>query len=234
MRVLAFDACLGAVSAAAGEMSPDGAWTAHAQAFVACTSGHAEALMPMLARVVGEAGITFKDVDRIVTTVGPGGFTGVRVGVAAARAFAVATGCALVGITSLEALAEEARARLEARGEGRDIVVAVDARRGMVFHARFASGALAPAIPQLLSLELAAIDLLRAPGVVVGSAAPALLAGATEALRGCHLLCDLQPNAATFAALGARRAPDSTLIPLYLRPPDAKEQAASVLARARP
>ena len=232
MRVLAFDACLGAVSAAIGDATSDGAWSLRAAECVACAGGHAETLMPMLARVSRAAGVGFADIDRIVTTVGPGGFTGVRIGVAAARAFAVSTGCDLVGLSAPEALALEARAHLGP--DAGDVIVANDGRRGMVFYARFSAVAGRPADPQFLTLEAAAEEVARQPALVIGSAAAAVLAkaGLCNPAGSARLPADLQPNAATFAPIGAQRAATAELLPLYLRPPDAKEQSASVLARA--
>ncbi len=74
--------------------------------------GQSEALIPMVEAVMGEAGWAFGDLDRLGVTVGPGSFTGVRIGLAAARGLALAGGgLPLVGVTSLEAIALEARAR---------------------------------------------------------------------------------------------------------------------------
>ena len=91
MNVLAFDTCLGAVSVAVRWQGPGGDWlTRHAHE--ARERGHAERLMPMIAEVMEDAGLAFSDLDRIAVTVGPGTFTGVRVGVAAARGLALASG----------------------------------------------------------------------------------------------------------------------------------------------
>ena len=67
--------------------------------------GHAEALMPLIARVMKAAGLTFTDLDRVVVTTGPGSFTGLRVGIAAARGFGLATGKPVVGVSTLSAYA---------------------------------------------------------------------------------------------------------------------------------
>lgn len=233
MRVLAFDVCLGAVSAAAGTLGVDGAWSLLASDRNLRKTGHAEALMPMLADVVGRAGFGFRDLERVVVTVGPGGFTGVRIGIAAARALALATQCSLVGLTSLEALASEARCVLGSKLDGRDLAIAVDAGREMVFWARFPGGEGASPVPQLLTLEDAAGCLGSAPVLVVGSAAVAVSARAPLG-SACEVVADLQPDAASFAPLGAMRAPVDVLRPLYLRPPDAKVQTSMVLPRAVP
>src|SRR3569833_895579 len=67
--------------------------------------GHAEALMPMIARVMQSASLAFTSLDRIAVTVGPGSFTGLRVGISAARGLAVATGKPAIGLTALAAFA---------------------------------------------------------------------------------------------------------------------------------
>jgi tRNA threonylcarbamoyl adenosine modification protein YeaZ len=91
--------------------------------------GHAEALMPMVAEVLGEARITPRELDLIAATEGPGSFTGVRIAIAAARGLALATGTRLYGTDSLTVMARGAIAcGFEADGP---FAVAVDARRGM-------------------------------------------------------------------------------------------------------
>ena len=67
--------------------------------------GHAEALMPLMARVMSQSRLEFAELDRIAVTVGPGSFTGLRVGVAAARGIALAAGKPAVGLTTLAAFA---------------------------------------------------------------------------------------------------------------------------------
>ena len=100
MRILAIDAALPAVSACvldSAERTPLSSET-HAMA-----RGHAEALMPMIERVVGATDSGFAALDRIAVTVGPGSFTGIRVGLSAARAIGLALGKPVVGVTTLNA-----------------------------------------------------------------------------------------------------------------------------------
>ena len=78
---------------------------------------------------MGEAGLAFADLDRIAVTVGPGSFTGLRVGIAAARGFGLVTGCELVGIGTLDVHAAEA----QAIAPGRPVLVLLDARRDEVY-----------------------------------------------------------------------------------------------------
>lgn len=228
MRVLAFDACLGAVSAAAGVLRADGTWESVASDGQRVTAGHAEALMPMLDRVMREAGQTFANLDRIVATRGPGGFTGVRVAVAAARGFVLATGAKAVGLSTLDALAVSSRDRLGVRADAQPLAIAVDARRGMLFFAQYAPG-VRQAEPALLTAEEAAARIVG-PAIVTGSGAPALrpyLSGDAEVDD-----FDLQPEARLFASLAVHITSCDVLKPIYLRPPDAKAQTSFVLPRA--
>lgn len=223
MRVVALDASLRAVSVAAGTLAPDGRWASVASNFALRTTGHAEALMPMLASTVAEARLAFTDIERVIVTQGPGGFTGVRAGVAAARALALATGCELIGISTLDALVVEARAQ----GIAGAIAVAVDARRAMVFYADYAEGQ-DDAEPLFLSIADAATRCTRGGFSLVGSGA-----GLVAAHTGSPVLHgDLEPAARSFAPLALSRPSRGTVRPLYLRPPDAKAQASFVLPRA--
>jgi len=231
MNVLAFDTCLGAVSVAVRWNSPQGVWLAR-DAFEARERGHAERLMPMIAEVMGGAGLAFSDIDRIAVTTGPGSFTGVRVGIAAARGLALASGRPVAATTTLAVMARQADALLGKDRAGRLLAVAVDARRGMIFLQLFddAQGELGP--PMLLAPE----DVHALTGarrvIVVGSAA-GIVAKAIAAAGGTAqaALADLQPHARVLALMADRLTPTSPLRPLYLRPPDVKPQGDKSLAR---
>jgi tRNA threonylcarbamoyladenosine biosynthesis protein TsaB len=121
MNVLAFDTCFGAVSAAVRWKSARGEWLLR-EAYEPLTVGHAERLLPMIDDVMIGSGLTYQQLDRIAVTIGPGGFTGLRVGVAAARAMALATGKPVVGLTSLAAMAERAILHGVARSICRSLV----------------------------------------------------------------------------------------------------------------
>jgi len=235
MNILAFDTCLGAVSAAVSRRGPEGL-----RLHEACelrTAGHAERLMPMIREVMQAAGLAFAELDRIAVTQGPGGFTGVRLGIAAARGLALATGKPVVAATSLAVMAQRAEDLLAEAGEpvgARRLLVAVDARRGALYVQGFAAGAGATTEAQLLTAEDAARK-LRGDGavLVVGSGATAVAAAAqafgvvVEAR-----LTELQPHARHLAAMAAGLAPVSPVSPLYLRLPDVRPQEASALVRA--
>jgi tRNA threonylcarbamoyladenosine biosynthesis protein TsaB len=91
--------------------------------------GHAEALLPLIARVMKQSETNFRDLDRIAVTIGPGSFTGVRVGLAAARGFGVATGVPVVGVSTLSVYA----APYLAANSKSSVIAAIDARHDRVF-----------------------------------------------------------------------------------------------------
>jgi tRNA threonylcarbamoyladenosine biosynthesis protein TsaB len=232
MNVLAFDTCLGAVSAAVCSADAGGLRVL-AESYEPRTSGHAERLMPMIEETVQRSGLALGDIDRLAVTAGPGGFTGVRVGVAAARALALATGKPAVGVTSLEAMAHEARHLLGDASQGRRLVVAVDARAGMVYVQAFDDDAAGEAL--LLDPIDAAALIGRRQAVIVGSGAAAVAGLVADAGGLAEIaLTDLQPHARAVAALAADLDPTGSVRPLYLRRPDAKVQGDKSIPRAAP
>jgi tRNA threonylcarbamoyladenosine biosynthesis protein TsaB len=234
MHILAFDTCLGAVSVAVARLHPGGGELLH-EACEPRRSGHAERLMPMLIEATNNVGIGFADIERIAVTVGPGSFTGVRTGVAAARALALATGRPAVGVGCLAAIAFAAQHELGAELRERGLAVALDARLGLVYFQRFNAAAAALSAPCLLTPQACAKELASSPVIVVGSAAvPVMRAGSALGAAIETRLPDAEPRAAAVALLAARLAPDHPLQPLYLRAPDAKAQADGALPRALP
>src|SRR5205823_7559527 len=126
MRVLAIDTALEACSAAV--LDPGGGITASES--LAMTRGHAETLMPLIARVMSGAGVEFAQLDRIAVTTGPGSFTGLRVGISAARGIALAAGKPAVGLTTLTAFAAPV---VSANSEPHPVLAAIDARHDHVY-----------------------------------------------------------------------------------------------------
>jgi tRNA threonylcarbamoyladenosine biosynthesis protein TsaB len=233
MNVLAFDTCLGAVSAAVCRRGPQGAMLR--EAYEVRSAGHAERLLPMIAEVMQGAGLGFSELDRIAVTAGPGGFTGVRVGIAAARGLALATGKPVVAATSLAVMAHRAAEMLTDIGEalgGRRLMVAVDARRGVLYVQSFVAGAIETTEAQLLTPPEAAHSLGAEGAIVVGSGAAAVAAAAKAAGIAVEArLPELQPHARNLAAMADRLVPVSPVRPLYLRLPDVRPQEAAMLAR---
>jgi tRNA threonylcarbamoyladenosine biosynthesis protein TsaB len=234
MNVLALDTCLGAVSAAVRRRGPDGGWRLH-EAYEVRSAGHAERLLPMIAEVMDAAGLGFAELDRIAVTIGPGTFTGVRVGVSAARALALAAGKPVVAATSLAVMALRARELLEgAVPQARKLVVAIDARRGALYVQSFTAGAAEAGEARMSTAQEAAAWIGREPVLIVGSAAPALAALVNDAGGDAeHCLADLQPHARNLAVLAPGLTPVSPVKPLYLRPPDVRPQEGASLARAQ-
>ena len=216
MMVLGLDSAGGACSAA---LWRDGAIIA--RRFEVMARGHAEALMPMAEAVMTEAGIDFMALDAIGVTVGPGAFTGVRIGLAAARGLALAAGVPAVGVTTFEALAA---AVPEAERAGRVLLVAVDSKRADVY-AQLFDAALEPMTEPAALSPVALADRLPArPLLTVGDGVPLL----ADILAGRDVRTGSappHPDAGWVATLAAARLeagrPAETPAPLYLRPPDA-------------
>ena len=230
MNVLAFDTCFGAVSAAVRWKSARGEWLLR-EAYEPLTIGHAERLLPMIDDVMDGAGLTYKQLDRIAVTIGPGGFTGLRVGIAAARAMALATGLPVVGLTSLAAMAERANLLLgPARGK-RPLMIAVDARRGAFYIQVFGENAGDPLTPPaLLEAREAAALLPAGPALIAGSGAAAIKAAAPHTNIEI-VLPDLQPHARQLVLLAPVLSPMLPVTPLYLRSADAKPSSQPPLSR---
>src|SRR5512143_3266727 len=164
MNILALDTSMGACSAAL--LRANGATLSLSSREAVMARGHAEALMPMVAEVLAEAGIAAREIDLIAATQGPGSFTGVRIAIAAARGLALATAAKLYGTDSLTVMARTALASgLSPNGP---FAVAVDARRGMIYLGLYDETGARREGPLLISPEDAARllprDLTRAVG----------------------------------------------------------------------
>jgi tRNA threonylcarbamoyladenosine biosynthesis protein TsaB len=226
MRVLAIDTALEACSAAVLN-TETGAVTAESLPMV---RGHAEALIPLIDRVMKQAGTPFSDLDRIAVTTGPGSFTGLRVGIAAARGMALSTGKLAIGVTTLEAYA----APLIAHDDKTAVAVAIDARHQHVYLQIFAPGGRSQSAPRIDSVANA----VRA----AAACGPVRIVG-----TGANMLAMAWPSRETPPAMVEdRRAPDIAWVahlavaperdtsrprPLYLRAPDAQPQDAARLPR---
>lgn len=201
MRVLVIDTALDACTAAVFE---DGHALGVRTELMA--RGHSERLGGFVRDAVAEAGGGFEALERIGVTVGPGSFTGLRVGLAFAQGLGAALGLPVVGISTLEALARSAD-----RGQGATAAV-IDARRGQVYLQRFRDGA-PVAGPEALSIEDAATLLADGGCRITGSGA-VLVGGPAEAAT--------TPDPAALAMLTAAHDPEAyPPKPLYLRAPDA-------------
>jgi tRNA threonylcarbamoyladenosine biosynthesis protein TsaB len=191
-----------------------------ARRFAAMERGQAEALMPMIAAVLEEAALAIETLDLIAVTVGPGAFTGVRIGIAAARGLSLASGVPALGVSSFAAAA--AQAPIEER-RGRPLLVALDSRRAEFFVAMFGADNAPLGAGALLSAGEVEAQLPAEPLILAGDAAAALAA----ALRRADLALASRAgaiDAGDVARLAARawrpglRPPPPE--PLYLRAPD--------------
>jgi len=226
MRVLAIDTALEACSVAILD-------TEHADTCVHesinMQRGHAEALMPLIGRTLSRARLDFASLDRIAVTTGPGSFTGLRVGIAAARGIALATGKPAIGLTTLATFA----APLIAADDTLPVVVAIDARHDHVYLQVFGPGGRTLVTPRVAPLrEALRVSVSGAPRVM-GNAAN-LLAALWPA--GAHAPAAVEqrpaPDIEWVARLGAAATDTATPPkPLYLRAPDARPQDAVQLAR---
>src|ERR1700730_8899860 len=146
MRVLAIDTALAACSAAVLDTEYGGIVASESLPMV---RGHAEALMPLLQRVMNQARMTFADIDRIAVTPGPGSFTGLRVGIAAARGIALAADKPAVGLSTLSAYAAPHMATADTSPLG----AAIDARHEHVYMQVFGAGGRTTMQPRMASLR---------------------------------------------------------------------------------
>lgn len=211
MRVLVIDTALDLCTAGVFEVSSNGGPRALGLRSVAMSKGHQERLGGLARDAAAEAG-GFEGIDRIGVTVGPGSFTGLRVGLAFAQGLGAALDRPVVGISALDALAEDA-------GGAADVAALIDARRGQVYARRWRGGS--PTGPaEALSLD-AARDAVAGWGegaVLIGSGAPLI----AEAAPNARVMAADGPSPEGLARLTARGEPEtSPPRPLYLRAPDA-------------
>src|SRR6266571_2165213 len=190
MLILAIDTALDAC--AAGVLDTD-AGKLIAQESQAMKRGHAEALMPLIARVMKESGIAFSSLDRIAVTTGPGSFTGLRVGLSAARGIGLAASKPVVGLTTLTAYA----APVVSQNAELPVISAIDARHDQVYFQVVGGNGNALIRPCIAPLE--------------------------QALPPFKVDAQPAPEITWVAWLGAAVSPDTAPArPFYLRAPDAK------------
>ena len=225
MRVLAIDTALAVCATAVLDTERT---DLRARESVPMIRGHAEALMPLIARVMDAAELEFSELDRIAVTVGPGSFTGLRVGIAAARGIALAADKPSVGLSTLAAYA----APLIATDDSIPVLVVVDARHDQVYLQVFGVGGRTLMTPRIAPIHKAVQLASVRPVRIVGSAAD-VVAAAWPADVPAPALVETHPAADIdwVARLGAAAVSTALPKPLYLRPPDAQPQDASRLAR---
>jgi len=170
-------------------------------------------LAPTIGELLREASLQPKQLDGVMVSVGPGSYTGLRVGIMAAKAFAYATGCKLIAVPTFAAIA------LEVPAEAGEIWVVGDALQGLIYLQRFLRGA---PVDDLRIVAAAEVLPALHPTRVFG---PGLAVHAPESAR-----VILEPSLESVFGAGQRLAPLSrealfALEPLYLRGSSAEEKA---------
>lgn len=234
MRILAFDTATSATAVALCDPEAGMALEARDDPPPGARPGHTTKLMPLIRDVLDRAGVGWQNIERIAVGTGPGTFTGLRIGVATARALAQALGVGLVGVSTLEAVAMGAASQPVGA-----VLAVLDARRGEVFAAgwRTAAGGLDERVleplaisPEALAGRLSALPrplLAVGPGAVewreqLGRAGTVIPEEDSElhrvtALSHCRL------------ASGVDASSPAEVSPQYLRLPDAE-----IARRAKP
>jgi tRNA threonylcarbamoyl adenosine modification protein YeaZ len=229
MLVLAIDTALDAC--AAGVLDTDsGQLIAHES--LSMKRGHAEALMPLIARVIESADVAFAALDRIAATTGPGSFTGLRVGLSAARGIALAANKPAVGVTTLMAYAAPIV------GENREspVISVIDARHDHVYFQAVSGDGSELIQPCVAPVEEALVAARFGAPHLVGNAAR-LLADRWPANVPPPVAVDPQaaPDIAWVAWLAAAVSPDTAPPrPTYLRAPDARPAGNPLHKTAKP
>jgi tRNA threonylcarbamoyladenosine biosynthesis protein TsaB len=226
MRILAIDTSCGAASAAVYD---DVAREALAQETIAMAQGHAEALGPMVQRVMEQVEGGFPTIGRVAACIGPGSFTGIRIGLAMARAIALTIEAPVIGVSTFVAFAGP----LLAEPKPGVIATAIDAKHGQVYFQLFEGTGRPILAPMVATLR----EVVRAIG-----AGPARLAGnaaamvAEEAER-TGLVFDAfeaspYPDIVSIARIGLAADPDAfPARPLYVKAPDAHPSPGGAIAR---
>ena len=229
MRILAIDTSCGAASASvveSGKIEP--------LAVVSRTMarGHAEALAPMVEEAMKSIDGGVASLDRIAVTTGPGSFTGIRVGLALARAMGLALGIPVVGVSTLAAFA----AQLLSTPRQGVIAAVIDARHGSAYFQLFESSGRPLGPPRCDALRECVRLIGDGPALLAGDAAALLAAEAHRA----GLPYDLEsatdaPDIVAVARMGLALDPAANPArPLYIKPPDARPNPAEPIALAPP
>jgi tRNA threonylcarbamoyladenosine biosynthesis protein TsaB len=237
MTLLGFDtstaptaACVLRADGEAFEVVPD-------VAALTAPPGHARELMPAIAEVMERAGTSFADLDAIAVGVGPGTFTGLRIGVATARGLALGQGLELRPVSSLAALAagagaapaDEAARGADGNGAGEPapVLACIDAKRGELFAALYEDGV--ERWPPFAAAPEEVAERVRAAGIAPRAAGDGSVRF-REVLEAAGIRVDPDDsrthviralNICRLAAGGAGVAPE-TVLPEYVRVPDAK------------
>ncbi len=227
MRILAIDTSCGAASVAVVEAGRAGALAVMSRPM---TRGHSDALAPMVEEAMRGVEGGFLSLTGVAVAIGPGSFTGIRIGLAMGRAMGMALAIPVVGVSTLAAFA----APLLSEPRAGIIAAAIDARHGSVYFQLFEASGRPLGPPRCDTLRECIRAIGAGPAWFAGDAA-ALVAG--EAQR-AGLPYDLDaaefaPDIVALARVGLAVDPSkSPARPLYVKPPDARPNAAEPIARA--
>ncbi|WP_063037177.1 tRNA (adenosine(37)-N6)-threonylcarbamoyltransferase complex dimerization subunit type 1 TsaB [Nocardia grenadensis] len=231
MLALAVDTATPAVTAglveleqaAAGANTSDAAPRTLAARVLVDARAHAEALTPQILECLAEAGVSRAEIGAVVTGIGPGPFTGLRVGMATAAAFGDALGIPVHGVCSLDAVAVECAPEL---GPDDELLVVTDARRREVYAARYRDRG---------RIRVAGPEVCEPGDLPVAGATKIAGSAAHTALFALPALSVQTPSPAALVQVAAGAlwsgVTPEPLIPLYLRRPDAVERSYRTLDR---
>jgi tRNA threonylcarbamoyladenosine biosynthesis protein TsaB len=227
MLILAIDTALDACAAAVLDTGTSKVIAMESQAM---KRGHAEALMPLIARVMKETGIPFAALDRVAVTSGPGSFTGLRVGLSAARGIGLAAGKPVVGLTTLSAYA----APIVSEGAEQPVISAIDARHDHVYLQVVSGNGSSLVRPKVASMEEAlAASRFGAPHLVGNAAKILAERWPSDAPPPFKVDAQPAPDIIWVAWLGAAVNPDTAPAkPYYLRAPDAKPSQDAIASQS--
>ncbi|MCZ2158073.1 tRNA (adenosine(37)-N6)-threonylcarbamoyltransferase complex dimerization subunit type 1 TsaB [Bartonella sp. 220] len=194
--------------------------------------GHAEKLIGYIAQVTDQANMPLNQVDRIAVNIGPGSFTGVRVGVSTARALALALKIPAVGISAMEALA----AQTSNKNTTSAISVVIEAGRDMFYYQNFNEDLTPLGAPGLKTIENIIKDLPQQT-TLTGPAADIIALyikknKVNKTIVQNKTLCEAA-DIVNYAHLAANKKPQNPPRPLYLRNADAKQQTGFILPRKK-
>ncbi len=213
MHVAVLDSATPAITAAVASIAPDGSVKVLAERVTVDARAHGELLAPALHAALAEAGLRPADLNAVVAGLGPGPFTGLRIGLVTAASIADAVGIPAYGVCTLDAIGR-------AVADHGKVLVATDARRREVYWGFYDMGVRVDG-PSVCKPA----DLVLPDDVVAAAGDGARLYGEVFGLP--LVPAALYPPAGDLAAAAARRvldrAPAEKLTPLYLRRPDAVE-----------
>jgi len=229
MLILAIDTALDACAAAVLDSETGKLIAQESQSM---KRGHAEALMPLIARVIAASETAFTDLGRIAVTTGPGSFTGLRVGLSAARGIGLAANIPVVGVTTLAAYA----APIVSQNAEHTVVSAIDARHDHVYLQIVSGNGSALVRPCVIPIPEALDDWRYGAAHLVGNAAGILAERwPTNTVAPFNVDMQAAPDISWVGWLGAAVDPNTAKArPFYLRAPDAKPQVANVAPAPAP